>query len=423
MAEGAGETVTHHKLIGIKDSRIVKISDWTDSGWVAKEYIDAGNRLVMPGLINGHSHLPMTLFRGLADDLPFEEWLKNYIFPLEARLVSPEFCRLGSELAAVEALLLGTTTILDMYYFESSVAEACDSIGIRALVGESFIDFPAPDNKKMDGSDWRVMDELRERFGSHSRIHPILAPHAPYTVGDATFAKVRDYALKHDLKVTVHVSETIGEVEASKKQYGKTPLKRLFDLGLLDAKVIMAHCVHLTDEEIVIAAKQGATIVHNPESNMKLGAGAAPIKKLIEAGIAVGIGTDGPASNNDLNLFNEMDSAAKLQKLVHHDNTAMTAIMALRMATRLGARALGMEKEIGTLEVGKKADLIIVDPWVPHMQPIHNLCSQLVYASTGREVDTVIVDGRVVVRDRKPVFCDNRDLFERIHRFREKNKF
>lgn len=423
MTSGAGESPITDQFIGVRDSKIVSIENWKSSGWATKEFIDASNKIVMPGLVNGHCHLPMTLFRGLADDLPFEQWLKSYIFPLEARLVSPEFSKLGAELAILEALSTGTTTIVDMYYFENSIAETCERGGMRAILGQTFIDFAAPDNKELNGNDWKLLDALREQFSGHSRITPALAPHAPYTVGDETFKKVHQYAAKYKLPITVHVSETKHEVETSLKQYGKTPLKRLNDLGVLDTHTIMAHCVHLTDEEMKLASQKWASVVHNPESNMKLGSGAAPIQKLINAGICVGLGTDGPASNNDLNMFNEMDSAAKLQKLVHEDNTAMTATMALRMATREGAKALGLGAQVGTLEIGKLADIIVIDPCVPNMQPMHNILSQLVYASSGREVETVIIHGEIVFRDRRATRIDANSVFDRVNHYRSKNKF
>lgn len=423
MAKGSSEEPLADIFVGIKNDSIAKIAPWSDAGWSAREMIDARDQLVMPGLINGHCHLPMTLFRGLADDLPFEQWLKSYIFPLEARVVNPEFSELGTELAVLEALLSGTTTILDMYYFEPCVAKVCERLGIRTLAGQTFIDFPAPDNKKMDGADWRLMDELREKYKGHPTVQPILAPHAPYTVSDASFKKIRDYALKHELSVTVHVSETKNEVESSLKEHGKTPLIRLNDLGLLEAKTIMAHCVHLSDEELKIAAAKKAGIVHNPESNMKLGSGAAPLKRIVDAGIALGIGTDGAASNNDLNLFKEMDTAAKLQKFVFEDNTAMTAQMALKMATRKGAHALGLGDKIGTLEVGKRADLIILNLNEPNMQPLHSISSQLVYATTGREVQTVVVNGQVLVRDGHSLRQNKLDLFDRLKSYRKRMAF
>jgi len=426
MEQGPGEEIKSDIFVGIKDGKIAKIQEWSIAEknsleWSSKDFILANDKLVMPGLINGHCHLPMTLFRGLADDLPFEQWLRNYIFPLEAKLVSPEFVKLGTEIAVLESLLSGTTTILDMYYFETDIANVCEQSGIRALLGETFIDFPAPDNKKSSGEDWKIMDAMRERFQNHDLIQPILAPHAPYTVSDETFKKVRNYAEKHQLKITVHVSETKDEVKNSLKQYQKTPLHRLYDLGVLESHTIMAHCVHLTDSEIEMTSQKRAGIVHNPESNMKLGSGAAPLKKLVEAGISLGLGTDGPASNNDLNLFKEMDFAAKLQKFVHEDNTAMTSMMALRMATREGAKALGMGDSIGTLTEGKRADLICLDLNEPWIQPLHSISSALVYSSTGREVCDVIVNGNVLVRDRKPSRQNKSEIFSRLQEYRKKN--
>ena len=415
--------VLRDQLIGVKDSKIVFVGQWTSEGWSSQEFINAQNKIVMPGLVNGHCHLPMTLFRGLADDLCFDDWLNNYILPLEARLVSPEFVTLGSELAVLEAFTSGTTTIYDMYYFEDQIADVVERSGIRALVGETVFDFVAPDNKKQDGSEYLILDRMVERWNKHERVTPFVAPHAPYSCGDETLKKARDYAHKKSLAIGIHVSETRGEVEGSLMQYGKTPLKRLHDLGVLSVPTIVAHGVHLTDEEIALAAKNKTSVIYNPESNMKLGAGAAPIPKLLQAGVTVGLGTDGPASNNDLNLFKEMDIGAKLQKLMASNNMAMTAKMALEMATCNGAKALGLGDKTGSIEVGKCADLIVIDPNVAHMQPQHDVASLLVYAAKGSEVETVVCHGKVVVRNRQCTTIHAGDLFGRINEYRSRMKF
>jgi 5-methylthioadenosine/S-adenosylhomocysteine deaminase len=425
---GEGNFELFDQMIGINGSKISYVGDWRNADtsanpWQAKKIIDAQKHIVLPGLINAHSHLPMSLFRGLADDLPFADWLNKYILPLEARIVSPELVRLGTELSLYEAIMSGTTCLYDMYYFEDEIADVCDSIGIRAVLGETVFDYAAPDNKNKDGNDYKILDRLVEKYKTHERITPFIAPHAPYTCSNETLKKVREYALQKNIQIGIHVSETRTEVENSLKEHSQTPLDRLHSLGVLEAPTIMAHCVHLTDSEIAIAAKTNASIVYNPESNMKLGSGAAPIKKFLDHHIAVGIGTDGPASNNDLNLFKEMDTGAKLQKLVEADNTAMNAKTTLRLATQLGAKALRIHKTSGMIKIGMNADIITVNTELPNMQPIHDSAAQLVYSTTGAEVDHVICHGKLLMQNRQCLTIDTASLFERIKNFRSQMNF
>jgi 5-methylthioadenosine/S-adenosylhomocysteine deaminase len=411
--------VERDQLLGIVGSKITYIGVWNEQQDLqTKRFIHAQNQVVMPGLINGHGHFAMTLFRGLADDLPLFEWLNKYIFPLEAKAVNPEMVSLGTELAALEMIQSGTTTALDMYYFETDVARVCDRVGLRALVGESFINFPVPDNPNLDGSNFKLLDALVEEFKGHERITPLAAPHAPYTCSDELLKKVRDVALKKGIGITIHVSETKGEVEGSLKDYKKTPAQRLYDLGLFDAPTIIAHGVHLTSDEITLLKSKNTSVVYNPESNMKLGAGAAPITELRAKGVATGIGTDSAASNNDLSLFKEMDMGAKLQKLIRADNTAMTALQALKMATIGGAEALGLASQIGSLEVGKLADVIAIDLNRPHFWPVNDLASHLVYAANGSEVLTVVCHGKLLVDQGQCLTIDRDRLRARVEKFR-----
>ena len=394
------EFTLENQLVGVVGSKIAYVGPQAGVSFVAKKTINGGHQVVMPGLVNGHGHLPMTLFRGLADDLPFHDWLNGYILPLEAKFVAPDFVRAGTRLALLEGFLSGTTTVYDMYYYELDIAEVCEAAGVRALLGETIFDYVAPDNKGKTGNDFKIVEAMVERYKNHELIRPCISPHAPYSCSDDTLRKVKTVAQKHSIPIGIHVSETRGEVDESVKKFGLTPLARLHSLGVLDNFVIAAHCVHLSEEEIALAARMKTSVIYNPESNMKLGAGVAPIPKLIKAGVAVGLGTDGAASNNNLNMFGEMDSAAKLQKLGQGDNTAMTAEMALRMTTIEGARALGLEKVTGSIEVGKCADLLVIDTKFPHMNPLRNLASQLVYSAQGNEVHTVLCHGKVVVENR-----------------------
>lgn len=417
MAGGKYETLKD-RFLGVVGTRIAEISPWTDEGWKSSRTLDARDQIVMPGLVNAHSHLPMTLFRGLGDDLPFHDWLNKYILPLEGKLVAPDFVRVGTELACAESILGGVTTLYDMYYFEDVIAEVVDRFGLRGVLGETVFDFAAPDNKAKDGSDYRILDKLVERWGTHERIRPMIAPHAPYTCSDATLKGAAAYAQKKNILLGIHVSETRGEVEGSLKDHGKTPAQRLYDLGVMEARCCFAHCVHVTPTEIALMERTETSAVYNPESNMKLGAGAMPLRALLDGGVTVALGTDGPASNNDLNIFKEMDTGAKLQKLTESRNDAVTAPELLRMATLGGAEALGLGKITGSLEVGKFADFIIVDPRVPHMQPLYDVAAQLVYASTGQEVRTSVCHGKVLMEDRRIVGLDMTGLLKRVDEMR-----
>ncbi len=382
-------------FLGIKKEKISFVGS-ENKKEECEEFIDASQKLVMPGLVNSHAHLPMQLFRGLADDEPFDVWLWQHILPLEAKLVSPEFVRLGTQMALLEALSFGITSIYDMYYFENEIADVCLSSGMRAVVGETFGDFPAPDNKTQNRNDLKIVQTMLEKYGTnHSHIRPILAPHAPYTCSDKTLMLVRDFAIKNEMTIGIHVSETKGEVEKSFQEFAKSPVKRLYDLGVCEAPTIYAHCVHVDDNDIALMKEKNVRIAHNPEANMKLGSGAAPVPKFIKAGIATGLGTDGVASNNDFNLWKEMDFAAKLAKLSNSDNTAMTASDALRLATSKGAKVLGFEKT-GQLREDYLADFLILNLHDVNLKPCQNTLSSLVYSTTGREVESVYCHGKLL---------------------------
>ncbi len=414
--------ILKNKSIGIRDGIIEGIADTSSSNWTAKNIIDATNKLVMPGLVNAHTHLPMNFFRGLADDLPFQEWLFQYILPLEARLVSPDFVRMGTELAALELISLGTTSICDMYYFEDIVGDVLDKAGLRGCVGESIADFPMPDCKDAPKNNYKILDKMRERFANHPRIRTVLAPHAPYSCSDETLKEAMSYAEKYNLNFTIHVSETKHEVEECIKKFGKSPVKRLHDLGFLKHKSIFAHGVHLDDADIKLIADSKISIAYNPESNMKLGSGSCRVPALLKQGVTLGIGTDSVASNNDLNLFKEMDTGAKLQKLVNSDNTALTAKECLKMATFKGAEALHLEK-LGKIRNGYFADLIVLDMRKPWLEPQHDILAQLVYSCNGSEVETVICHGKVLMENKELKTLDQNKIFSNAASYRQKMNF
>jgi 5-methylthioadenosine/S-adenosylhomocysteine deaminase len=362
----------------------------------AARRLDAAGRIVMPGLVNAHTHVPMTLFRGVADDLDLEGFLYKRIFPIEARFVDEEFVRWGTRLACLELLRGGVTTFADMYYFEDAIAEEAARCGMRAVVGETLVDFPAPDNTTWDAA-IAATETFLERWQGHPLITAAVAPHATYTVSAEHLEAAHALAAKHDAPMLIHLAEARSEVELIEGRHSMGPVELLESLGILDDRVVAAHMIWPNSNEIALLAKRGVGVAHCPESNMKGAAGVSPVPAMLAAGVAVGLGTDGSASNNDLSLWEEMDSAAKLHKLTSGDPTVLDARTALAMATRLGARALGLEAEIGSLEAGKRADLILVRTDGLHQIPWYDPYSLLVYATKASDVDTVVVDGQVVV--------------------------
>ena len=366
----------------------------------AADTIDAGGDVVMPGLINTHTHAPMVLYRGLADDLALMDWLQKYIFPAEAKTVTPEFVRAGTRLAALEMIRSGTTTYVDMYYFEEEIARVTRAAGLRAVLGQTIIRFPVPDAKTPEEGLARTERFIRE-FANDELIVPAVAPHAMYTLDAATLKNVRQLADRDRVPVIIHLAETESESRTAAEQHKATPVGYLDSLGFFGPRTLAAHGVHLTPADIDILKKRGVGISHNPESNMKLASGTAPVPALRQAQVPVGLGTDGAASNNDLDMFESMRQAALLHKLVSNDPRALPAADVLAMATREGARAIGMEREIGSLEPGKRADLILVGMTSARQTPMYDPLSHLVYASRGDDVRTTIVNGKVLMREGK----------------------
>jgi 5-methylthioadenosine/S-adenosylhomocysteine deaminase len=377
-----------------------------------RERIDASGKLVMPGLINAHTHAPMTLFRGIADDLPLETWLYKYIWPAETILLSPDFVRLGTQLAAAEMIRSGTVLFCDMYYFEDDIAKACKEAGIRVVIGEALVDFPTA-NCKTPEEQLKYTEYLLSQWNDDSLVVPSVQPHSPYAASSELMQQARALADQYGVPYLLHVSETQSEVQESIEKYGRTPVGRLADLGVLGPTTVAIHGVHLTDEDIELLAQYQAGVVHCPESQLKLASGFTPVPKLLEAGVKVGLGTDGAASNNDLNMFGEMGTAAKVHKVIAGDPTAMPARQALSMATLEAARVLGLEGRLGSLEVGKRGDVIVLDLDVPHMVPVYDITSHLVYAAHSSDVRIVIIDGRVVMRDRVLLTLDEGEIFAR----------
>jgi len=380
----------------------------------AAETIDCAGRVVMPGLVNAHTHVPMTLLRGLADDLRLDVWLMGYMMPVERAFVSPDFVRLGTGLGCAEMIRSGVTCFADMYYFEDAVAEATAAAGMRALCGQTVLRFPTPDATSYEESLARARDFI-QRWRGHPLIVPAPAPHAPYTCTPEILRACAELAVEFDVPLHIHLAETTQEVDDSRRLNGMPVVPWVKKHGLFDAKVLAAHCVHVDDGEIRALKNHNAGVSHNPSSNLKLGAGVAPVARMLELGVNVGIGTDGAASNNDLDMFEEMRLAALLAKGTSGDPTAIPARRALAMATRIGASAMHMDHLVGSLEAGKRADLIVLDLDRLHNVPAFThdpggIYSQIVYASKSTDVVDVMCNGRWLMRDRALLTLDESEL-------------
>jgi len=388
----------------IHGDSISKIGTGTPTSFTAKKIIDVRGGLILPGLVNCHTHAAMSLFRGLADDLPLMEWLNNYIFPAE-RNMDAEFVYTGTLLALAEMILSGTTTFCDMYLFEDQVARAAQKAGVRCLVGEVLYDFPSPNYGPVEKG-LEYTESLIQKWRKDPLVSIAVEPHSLFTCSPELLTASNELALKYKVPLIIHVAETLTEVSEIKEKYGKTPVKYLDSLGLLGPHLIADHCVHIEGADIKTLAVNRVKVVHNPESNMKLASGIAPIPQMLSQGVTVGLGTDGCASNNNLDLFSEMDTAAKLHKVNSLDPTVMDALSVLKMATIDGARVLGLEHVTGSLEVGKKADVIVIDTHKPHLTPMYNAASHLVYAARGNDVIHSIINGQPVMEDRKLLTLD-----------------
>jgi 5-methylthioadenosine/S-adenosylhomocysteine deaminase len=386
----------------------------------AAETIQAKGKLVLPGFVNGHTHVAMTLFRGLRDDVALDEWLRKYIFPAEAKNVTEDFVRWGTRLGAAEMIRGGTTTFVDMYYFEDAVAEETKAAGMRGVLGETFIDFPVPDNKTEP-----AMVEYSERFlkrwQGDALIQAAVAPHSIYTCSEKTLSDAAALARKYHAPILIHVAEMKKELDDSREKNGATPVQYLNRIGILGPDVVAAHCIYVDETDRKILAEQKVGCVHNPSSNMMLASGVAPVAEMRAAGVAVGLGTDGVAgSNNDLDLMEEMDLAAKLAKVTKMDPRALNALALVEMATIDGARAIHMEKEIGSLEKGKKADIILVGLDQPNAVPMYDVYAQLAYALKGSDVETVVIGGRIVMRDKKLLTVNEAQAIAKAREYRKK---
>ena len=379
--------------------------------------IDAHGALVLPGFINGHTHVPMTLFRGLHDDVTLTDWLYKYIFPAEAKNVNEEFVRWGTRLAAAEQIRAGVTTFADMYYFEDAIAEETKAAGMRGVLGETFIDFPAPDNKS-EAEMLAYTEKFLKRWQGDPLITAAPAPHSIYTCSKKTLQDTAALARRYHAPILIHMSEMKKEYDDSMKQNGMSPVQYMEKIGLLGPDVVGAHCIYVDEADWKLLKERGVGCVHNPSSNMMIASGVSPVPEMRAAGVAVGLGTDGPAgSNNDLDLMEEIDLAAKLAKIHKMDPLALNAKAVVEMATIDGARAIHKEKEIGSLETGKKADLILISLNEPNAVPMYDVYAQIAYSLKGSDVETVIIGGRVVMRDRKLLTIDEPKVLEKAREY------
>lgn len=404
--------------VAVAGDRILAVGPEADlrRSYTAAETVDCGGKVLMPGLVNAHTHVPMTLLRGLADDLRLDVWLLGYMMPVEREFVSPDFVRLGTQIACLELIRSGVTSFADMYYFEESVAQATAEIGMRAVCSQTVMKFPSPDAFFFEESLASARDFI-QRWKDHPLIVPSVAPHAPYTCTEEILRLTAQLAVEFDVPLHTHLAETALEVENSRSEHGKTVIPYVKDHGLFDAKVLAAHCVHISESEMHILHHHHAGVAHNPSSNLKLASGFAPVTRMIETGLNVGIGTDGPASNNDLDMFEEVRLAAFLAKTVSNDPTVIPARTALAMATILGAKALHIGDRTGSLEPGKRADMITVD-----LSPLHNsprfrrdpsgIYAQLVYAAKAVDVIDVMVNGKWLMRSRVNTTLDEASLLQ-----------
>lgn len=419
-----GEPVLRDGAVVVAGDKIIAVGSRAeiDKQYIAAKTIEGAGRVLLPGLINGHTHSAMTLFRGMGDDLALMSWLNDYIFPMEGRFVTPEFVRVGSELACWEMIRGGTTTFVDMYFYPEEIANVVDRCGLRAVVAAPHIDYPSPGFSGWDDSFAAATDFVRRWQGKNPRITPAFAPHAPYTVSPQHLQATVERAEELKAPISMHLSEAQSEVEYISKNFDTTPVKHVAGLGMYRQRLIAAHMVQLTAEDIALTAEAGVGAIHNPTSNMKLGAGVSPVPAMLAAGIDVGLGTDGAASNNDLDMWEEIRMAALLHKLSNADPTAVPAKQALAMATRIGASAIDMGDEIGQLKVGMQADLIQLSLGEIRHMPMYEINSHLVYVIDSTDVVTTVVAGMVLMKDRAVLTIDGdrlrRDVLKKSNEIR-----
>lgn len=409
------DTIIEDGTLLIKDGKIIDFGKFShfESKYISKKTINAENKLLMPGLINTHTHSTMSIFRGYADDLKLEEWLSEYIWPVENRFVNPKNVYLGTQLSIIEMIRSGSVCFADMYFFEDEVARASIEAGFRVLLGEGILDTPTS-NKKTPEEGLEFTKQLINKYKNTELIKVSLAPHAIYTCSAKNLLKIKDISEENNIPVQLHLSETQKEFDNSMKEYGKSPVAYINSLGLLNSRLIASHCNILTEEDIELISQYKPKISHNPQSNMKLASGMAPVIELLENGVCIGLGTDGAASNNNLNMFKEIAMVAKLHKVFSKDPTQINAKTAVHMATINSAKVLGLDSYTGSLEKGKEADMIIIDLKQPNLIPLYNVYSHLAYSMESCNVESVIINGRIVMENREILTIDEEKVIFQV---------
>jgi 5-methylthioadenosine/S-adenosylhomocysteine deaminase len=410
--------VIRNGAVAVKDGRIVAVGTAAEiaAAYRAPLTLPGEQRVLMPGLVNGHTHAAMVLFRGMADDLALSEWLTNFIFPAEGTFVDADFVRTGTQLACWEMIRGGTTTFVDMYFHPDVSAEVVEACGLRAIVAPGAIDFPSPGFQGWEDSFAAAVAFVQRWKGRHPRITPAIGPHAPYTVAPEHLVEAVAAARQHDVPISIHVAETQTEINDVQTRYGNRPVRHLDALGFLEPRIVAAHVVWPDAAEIAILAQRKVGVIHNPTSNLKLASGVSPVPQMLAAGVKVGLGTDGAASNNNLDMWQEMNLAALIHKAVALDPTTLPAATVLRMATLGGAEAIGLDARIGAITVGRQADLIQVRLDRPHLIPLYDVISHLVYAARADDVTTVVVDGKVVMLNGDVLTLDLRTIHAKARR-------
>ncbi len=409
-------------FIAVKKEKIIAVGvSGDEKNYSAKKLIEGREMLALPGLINAHTHAAMVYFRGIADDLPLKEWLEKHIWPAEAKYVNPHFIREAIKLAAIEMLKSGTTSFCDMYFAEDEAAEVLEQIGIRSFLGEGLLDFPTPISSTPEEG-LRRAEELIKKWQGSSLIHPIVAPHAPYTCSADLLKSAKELSDKYNVPLHIHLAEEKWEVEKIEEEKGMSPVAYLQDLDFLGKRTSAAHVNWVSEDDVKILAQTKTGVVHNPESNLKLATGFCPVPDLLSAGVKVALGTDGATSNNNLDMFEEMSLCARLHKGLKKDPTTLKAKEVLRLATMGGAEILNAQDEIGSIEVGKKADIILLDLKQPHLVPLYDLASQVVYAAKSSDVKTVIVNGKIIVENGRILTVDEDEVIAKAQAFAQKFK-
>jgi len=407
--------VINDGAVAVAGSTIAAVGPYSDISkkYASKRVLDGADRVVFPGLVNTHTHAAMVYFRGLADDLPLQDWLEKHIWPAEMQWLSADFVEDAIELACLEMLKAGVTTYTDMYFYQEAAAKMVEKIGMRAVLCSGIIDFPWKDYARSADDYFSRGEELIKNWKGHDLITPGIAPHATFTCSPENYMRSKELADKYDVPLHTHLAETEFEVAQCKERYGKSPVEHLDSIGFLSDKVSVAHCVWPTDREIEILAAKKAGVAHCMESNLKLASGIAPVPKMIKAGVTVALGTDGAASNNDLAILGELSTAAKVHKAISRDPTVLDSRTALLMATRNGADILGLGNRAGTLKPGKKADLVIADLRKPHLLPMYDIYSHIAYCMRSSDIDTVMVNGKIVVENGNAVTIDEDEVLRK----------